>query len=211
MNKDRLLGAGKQVIGSAKQVVGKLFGDAKLLVDGNVRPRRIIMRISLRQTAFATTAIIALSAFAAAAAPSAGDPTATRATPTTSGQSVAKHHPGVHHDMVGKVEQRITDLHARLQITPAQQPQWDQFIQVMRDNAQTMDQTFQHRVQTMPAMTATENMQSYAQLASTNAQDAQKLVPAFQALYDTMSDTQKRTADQVFRDDAHHGGHTQHG
>jgi hypothetical protein len=111
--------------------------------------------------------------------------------------------------MVGKVEQRITDLHARLQITPAQQPQWEQFIQVMRDNAQSMDQTFQHRVEAMPTMTATENMQSYALFASTNAQDVQKLVPAFQALYDTMSDTQKRTADQVFRDDAHHGGRTQ--
>jgi hypothetical protein len=165
----------------------------------------------LRHIAFATTAIIGLSAFAAAAAPPAGDPTAARPSTTTSGLSATTHHPGVHHNMVGKVEQRITDLHARLQITQAQQPQWDQFIQVMRDNAQSMDQTFQHRVQTMPAMTATENMQSYAQLASTNAEDVQKLVPAFQALYDTMSDTQKRTADQVFRDDAHHGGHTQHG
>jgi periplasmic protein CpxP/Spy len=168
------------------------------------------MRTSLRQTAIATTAIIALSAFAAAAAPPAGDPTATGAPPTASGQSATKDHPGIHHNMVGKVEQRITDLHAKLHITPAQQPQWDQFIQVMRDNARTMDETFQHRVQTITAMTATENMQSYAQLAATNAQDVQKLVPAFQALYDTMSDTQKRTADQVFRDDAHHGGHTQH-
>jgi uncharacterized protein YjbJ (UPF0337 family) len=38
MNKDRLVGAGKQAIGSAKQVVGKLVGklvgDAKLQVDG---------------------------------------------------------------------------------------------------------------------------------------------------------------------------------
>jgi protein CpxP len=168
------------------------------------------MRISMRQTAIATTAIIGLSAFAAAAAPPAGDPTATRASTTTSGHSATRHHTDVHHNMVGTVEQRITDLHARLQITTAQQPQWDQFIQVMRDNAQSMDQTFQQRVQTMPTMTATENMQSYALLASTNAQDAEKLVPAFQALYDTMTDTQKRTADQVFRDDAHHGGHTQH-
>jgi periplasmic protein CpxP/Spy len=172
--------------------------------------RGITMRLSLRQIAFATIAITSLSAFAGAAAPPAGDPTATRPSTTTSGPSATRHHAGAHHDMVDNVEQRIADLHAKLQITTAQQPQWDQFIQVMRDNAQSMDQTFQHRVQTMPAMTATENMQSYAQLASTNAQDVQKLVPAFQALYDTMSDTQKRTADQVFRDDAHHGGHAQH-
>ena len=35
MNKDRGIGAGKQAIGAAKQVAGKLVGDAKLRVDGN--------------------------------------------------------------------------------------------------------------------------------------------------------------------------------
>jgi uncharacterized protein YjbJ (UPF0337 family) len=34
MDKDRIVGAGKQMIGAAEQVVGKLFGDAKLRVDG---------------------------------------------------------------------------------------------------------------------------------------------------------------------------------
>ena len=34
MDKDRIIGAGKQVIGAAKQVLGKLFGDAKLQADG---------------------------------------------------------------------------------------------------------------------------------------------------------------------------------
>jgi protein CpxP len=170
------------------------------------------MRTSLRQTVIATTAIIGLSTFAAAAAPpAAGDPTAVRPSTTTSGQSTTKAQPDAGHNMVGKIEQRITDLHAKLQISPAQQPQWDQFTQVMRDNARSMDQTFQHRVQTMPAMTAAENMQSYAQVAMEHAQDMQKLVPAFQALYGTMSDSQKRTADQVFRDDAHHGDQTRRG
>jgi len=34
MDKDRVIGAGKQMAGVAKQVVGKLVGDAKLQVDG---------------------------------------------------------------------------------------------------------------------------------------------------------------------------------
>ena len=34
MDKDRLIGAGKQVRGTVKQAVGKLIGDAKLQVDG---------------------------------------------------------------------------------------------------------------------------------------------------------------------------------
>ena len=70
------------------------------------------MRTSLRQTAIATTAIIALSAFAAAAAPPAGDPTAIRPSTTTGGQSATQDHPNGRHNMAGKVEQRITDLHA---------------------------------------------------------------------------------------------------
>jgi uncharacterized protein YjbJ (UPF0337 family) len=34
MDKDRLIGAGKQIVGSAKVAFGKLVGDAKLQADG---------------------------------------------------------------------------------------------------------------------------------------------------------------------------------
>ncbi len=36
MDKDRVAGAGKQMIGAAKQTIGKLVGDAKLQTDGKV-------------------------------------------------------------------------------------------------------------------------------------------------------------------------------
>jgi D-alanyl-D-alanine carboxypeptidase len=158
------------------------------------------MRPSFRQTAIATTAIIGLSTFAAAAAPlpATGNPTVVRAS-ATSAQTT--------HAMDTKIEQRIADLHAKLQISAAEQPQWDQFAQVMRDNARTMNQTFQQRVHTLPAMTATDNMQSYAQIATEHAQEMQKLVPAFEALYASMPDSQQRVADKVFRDDAHTARH----
>lgn len=159
------------------------------------------MRSSIRQTFIATTALIGLSAFAAVAAPPvAGDPTASA--PTTKAQPTTGRH------MAANIDQRIKDLHARLQITAAQQPQWDQFAAVMRANAQTMDETFQYRMQALPTMTATENMESYATVAQNHAQEMQKLVPAFEALYGTMSDAQKHNADMVFRSDAkkpHHG------
>jgi len=48
-------------------------------------------------------------------------------------------------------------------------------------------------------------MKSYAQVVMAHALDVQKLIPTFQALYATMSDSQKRTADQVFRNDANQG------
>ena len=34
VDKDRIIGVGKQIIGTAKEVVGKLVGDAKLQTDG---------------------------------------------------------------------------------------------------------------------------------------------------------------------------------
>jgi hypothetical protein len=169
------------------------------------------MRQSFRQTVIVTTAIIGLSTYAAVAAPpSSGDPTAVHpsvtATNGSSSQSTAASRASA-----AKIEQRIVDLHGELAISPAQQPQWNQFAQVMRGNAENMDEVFQRRMQAMPTMTATDNMASYAQVTKEHADNTQKLVPAFQALYDTMSDNQKMTADKVFRTDANHGDQTRHG
>jgi periplasmic protein CpxP/Spy len=158
---------------------------------------------SFRQTIIATTAVISLSAVAAAAAPPPAGDTAVH----PSSPSVTQGKPDTGHNMTAKIELRITDLHARLLISPAQQPQWDRFAQVMRDNARSMDEAFQQRIQVIPTMTAPANIKSYARVAEDHAQDMQRLVPAFQALYDTMSDEQKRTADQVFRNDNHHRDH----
>jgi hypothetical protein len=98
-----------------------------------------------------------------------------------------------------RVEQHITDLHNQLHITAAQQAQWDPFAQVMRDNAKGMDQSLEQRGASLASMTAPENMQSYAQLAQQHAQDMQKLAAAFQTLYGSLSDEQKKSADELFR------------
>jgi len=47
-------------------------------------------------------------------------------------------------------------------------------------------------------------------LAASHARNVEKLVPVFQALYDTMSEDQKRAADEIFRDDASHPHHGRH-
>ena len=73
-----------------------------------------------------------------------------------------------------------------MQITPAEQPQWDQFAQVMRENARDMDQAFMQRAQQYPTMNAVQNMQSYEQMAEARVQHLQKLVPAFNNLYNAM-------------------------
>jgi hypothetical protein len=101
--------------------------------------------------------------------------------------------------MQALVDQRITDLHARLHITPQQSQQWDQFAQVMRDNAKAMDDLYRQRAAQLASMSAVQNMQSYEQIEEARAQQMQKLVPAFQALYASFSDQQKADADRIFQ------------
>jgi len=96
------------------------------------------------------------------------------------------------------VETRIEDLHRNLQITAAQEPQWRQFAQVMRDNAHAIDAILQERTANINKMNAVDDLRSYEKLADAHADGLKKLVPAFEALYNTMSDDQKKNADAVF-------------
>jgi hypothetical protein len=130
---------------------------------------------------------------------SAPSGTSQKAAPRSSHSAMARQ-PG--ETMQSLVERRITDLHGKLHITSQQSQQWDQFAQVMRDNAREMDQIYKQRAQKLGSMSAVDNMQSYAQIEQQRAQDVQKLVPAFQTLYSSLSDQQKKTADQIFRNDA---------
>lgn len=187
------------------------------------------MRISFRQSAFVTTAIIGLGAMTAAAAPpgakdpitppaaanapgAPGAPGSAAAPAAGPGSQATQTEPATEQSMEARVDQRITDLHAKLQITPAQEPEWRRFAQTMRENARKMDQTFAKRVEQMQNMNALDNMKSYARISQQHAQDVQALLPPFQALYGKMSQSQKQTADQVFREDANRGrASAQHG
>jgi len=107
-----------------------------------------------------------------------------------------------------RVERRIKELHTQLRITAAEEPQWNQFAQVMRENARDMDEAFMQRAQQYPTMNAVQNMQSCEQIAEEHARRVQKLVPVFQNLYAAMPEQQKQLADQVFRANAEK--HMQH-
>lgn len=135
-------------------------------------------------------------------ATTAAPATTTHHATTTHARQVASRPTG--ETMVQMAEQRIRDLHASLHITSSEQPQWEQFAQVMRDNAKDIDQAYQQRAAHLDSMNAVDNMQSYAQIEQTRTQDLQKLVPAFQTLYASLSDEQKMEADQLFRNRAVH-------
>jgi periplasmic protein CpxP/Spy len=109
------------------------------------------------------------------------------------------------------VDEHIRQLHAQLRITPAEQPQWDRFAEIMRQNARAMDQEFAERRQQFATMNALQNMQSYEKIAEAHAQQLQRLVPAFENLYNAMPEQQKRLTDQVFRENAEARRRTQTG
>lgn len=146
---------------------------------------------SLPVSALTTTIALALAILAgpAGAASAASPPTDAHA------MTVAAH---------SSVESRISSLHSRLQITAAQETLWQPVAQVMRDNAGTMDALRQTRLTSIGSMNAVDDLKSYGEVADAHADGIRKLTPAFQALYDTMSEAQKRNADQIFRGDNHH-------
>jgi hypothetical protein len=97
------------------------------------------------------------------------------------------------------VEARIKELHRKLHITAAQQTQWNNLVQVMRDNAKAMIDLQKQRAQDVNSMTAVDAVKSYAAVIEAHEAGMNKFVPAFQALYDSMSDAQKKIADAMFR------------
>jgi periplasmic protein CpxP/Spy len=149
--------------------------------------------------ASATVASLLLLPAAALAQPRQAPAAAGASQPAAGQSSPSAEHPVSGSNAKERVEQRIKELHAQLRITADERPQWDQFAQVMRENARDMDQAWLQRADRYHSMNAVQNMQSYEKIAEAHAQHVQKLVPAFQNLYDAMPDRQKQLADQVFR------------
>jgi len=99
-------------------------------------------------------------------------------------------------------QQRIADLHAQLNITAKQEASWNKFARVMRANARELDQAYEQRAQQFDSMNAVDNMKSYAKIEKMRARDVQKLVPAFDSLYASLTPAQKQQADTLFRNRA---------
>jgi periplasmic protein CpxP/Spy len=120
---------------------------------------------------------------------------------------------GVHHRdhawmMPGQlVDGRIAFLQTELKITPAEQPQWQQFASVMRQNAQALDQAIATaRVHRGGAENAVDRLSLRAEFAKVRADNEARLATAFRPLYASLSPEQQQVANQlVGHGDRHHG------
>ena len=98
------------------------------------------------------------------------------------------------------VEQRITNLHAALKITPDQEAKWNGVAQAMRENAAAMDKLVAETRTTPPQnMTAVDDLKMYQKFAQAHVDGLKNLISHFEALYAAMPDAQKKIADEVFK------------
>jgi len=103
------------------------------------------------------------------------------------------------------VEHHITELHAKLKITSAEEAQWKKVAETMRENATELDRAIDKRDASVANATAVDNLNSYAEIAQAHANNVKKLASAFSGLYSAMSDDQKKVADEVFSHREHDG------
>ena len=98
----------------------------------------------------------------------------------------------------GAVEKHIKELHVTLKITAAEESLWSEVAKTMRENAKDLDRAIDKRDANVGSATAIDDLNSYADIAQAHANGVKKLASAFSALYSTMSDDQKKDADEVF-------------
>lgn len=97
------------------------------------------------------------------------------------------------------IAERLKYLHDRLRITPAQEPLWTNLAQVMRENAKAIEPLAKQRLQPTPNRTAVETLSIYEKLGEVQMDGLKKFLSVFQALYNGLSDQQKKIADVLFR------------
>jgi hypothetical protein len=103
-----------------------------------------------------------------------------------------------------KVEMHVKDLHARLNITPAEEAQWASVAQAMRESADEVESAINARKAEASGATAIADLNAYGVIAQAHADGVKRMSSAFGPLYAAMSDDQKKVADDVF---AQHGRH----
>lgn len=96
------------------------------------------------------------------------------------------------------IEKRIADLRQAMQITPAQEPVWNDLAKVMRENAGKMKAFMDKWSAQYDKINAVENLKAHLEMADENARAMRQLIPAFEKLYSSMADDQKKIADDVF-------------
>lgn len=96
-------------------------------------------------------------------------------------------------------EAQIKQLQGTLNITETQGPLWNNLTQVMRENAKAMDALNKERAEQTAPMNAVEHLKFHSQITQSHLSQMNKLIPPFEAFYDSLTDQQKNITNIVFR------------
>jgi hypothetical protein len=100
-------------------------------------------------------------------------------------------------------EAQIKELQGALNITAAQEGLWNNLTKAMRENAKDMEALNKERAENAKAMNSVEHLRFHRQITEGHLAQLNKLIPPFEALYDSMSDQQKNITDIIFRTGKH--------
>ncbi len=152
----------------------------------------------VRRRTIEAGALVAVSAVAGLLAQTWADSARAQTAPAAAAASPAA--PAGMRATSGGIDTLIQHLHDNFMITPAQEGLWKNVADVMRANAETMSRLAKARSESAKTATAIADLKAYSVISEAHAEGTKKLIPAFQALYDSMSDDQKKAADAEFRD-----------
>ncbi len=147
--------------------------------------------------------LVALAAMASPILPSPSRAAEAPAKPKASSHPVkpaATARPSQLRPGVVKLEKRIAMLRDQLGITAAQRKPWREFAAVLRANESAMYVVVARRAARIRTGSAPENLRLYGLVAAVHAANVQRLLGAFQPLYDVLSERQRKIADTVLRD-----------
>ncbi len=105
---------------------------------------------------------------------------------------------------VDHVENRIKQLRGAINITEVQEPLWNNLTKVMRENAKEMDTLTKERGTNPKVMNAVEELKFHLTITQAQVAQLEEFIPLFEALYGSMSDEQKMSADAMFQKGQHH-------
>jgi protein CpxP len=95
------------------------------------------------------------------------------------------------------IEANIASLHQRLQISPAQEAQFNALANVMRQNARAETSVTQAPP---PSASAVEYLRAEIQYDELELAGLKRFLPALEALYATLSPAQRQIANAIFRE-----------
>jgi periplasmic protein CpxP/Spy len=98
------------------------------------------------------------------------------------------------------VAARIKYLHDRLRIKAEQEQLWERVGEVIRDNAQSLAPLLKERFRMTTSGSAPSLLNAYQAVGEAQLDSLKKIIAAFDPLYASLSESQKKIADAILRE-----------